>query len=283
MRFFTISATISFTFFAAIFALPLLNTISEIGAAASATEAALQVSSPVEQLEQSVSVETAEQPKSANPSIPVTDEEISVIPVIGTTDADIVELDTVVEVIQSAEEEAAVLAELAEQEKFEAFVASVNNGYANLVTGVYIPNQLSLPILQQPNSNPGYITMQAGAATQFGMASDYGAIGILAHNFLVGSEFFNLAEGMEVYIVYGDGSYSVYLISEIRRFQALQPNSPYSNFLDLDNDDDLLSAAQLFDQIYNQPGNVIFQTCIDANGINTWGRIFVTAEPIVTS
>jgi hypothetical protein len=115
------------------------------------------------------------------------------------------------------------------------------------------------------------------------MANDFGTIGILAHNYLAGDQFFQLEDGMEVYIIYGDGSYAAYLITEIRRFQALQPNSPYSNFLDLDDNNTQLSATQLFDQIYDQPGNVIFQTCISANGINTWGRIFISAEPIGAS
>jgi hypothetical protein len=161
---------------------------------------------------------------------------------------------------------------------FEEFVASVTNGYARLVTGVFVPDVLALPVLQQPNGNPAHITTKENAATQFGIASDYGAIGILAHNFLAGEQFVQLKKGMKVYVVYGDGSYKSFVVDKIRHFQALQPNSPRSNFLDLDNSNAQLSADQLFHQTYGQSGSVVLQTCIEDNGINTWGRLIIIAK-----
>ncbi len=294
MRFFTITGTLFFTLVAAIFSVPLLSAFANPDINSASIEAAF-LSSSIQEIDPSSDSSTnlssmvQEESSSVIPAIPVTDGAAVVIPVIEAAKADdsspAVEISSQPSVDDVALEEAAradaeVAAALAD---LQSFISTVTNGYASLVTGVYVPDALALPIIQQPSGNAGHITMQAGAATQFGMASDYGAIGILAHNFLTGDQFFQLEEGMEVYIIYGDGSYDTYLITEIRRFQALQPNSPYSNFLDLDNNNAQLSGAQLFDQIYNQPGNVIFQTCIDANGLSTWGRIFISAEPISNS
>ncbi|MCH7479828.1 MAG: hypothetical protein IIC79_00395 [Chloroflexi bacterium] len=294
MRFLAITGTLFFTLVAAIFSAPLLSAFANPDINSASIEAAFSPSSiqeivPSSDSSSDFSPIVRKGNSSIVPAIPVTDGATVVIPIIEAAEADVsspaVEVSSEPSVDNVALEEAAradaeVAAALAD---LRSFIATVTNGYASLVTGVYVPDALALPIIQQPSGNAGHITMQAGAATQFGMASDFGTIGILAHNFLVGDQFFLLEEGMQVYIIHGDGSYDVYLITEIRRFQALQPNSPYSSFLDLDNNNAQLSGAQLFDQIYNQPGNVIFQTCIDANGLSTWGRIFISAEPISNS
>ncbi len=162
----------------------------------------------------------------------------------------------------------------------DEFIAQVNTGNSDTIAGVFVHNVLALPIRQQPSNNPGYVSTEDGVVTQFGMASQYGSIGILGHNYLAGSLFFDLELGQEVYIVKGDGSVEGYRITELRHFQALQPNSPYSDFLDLDNDNAKLSATDLFYQIYDADDRVVFQTCINANGSSAWGRLFVIAEPI---
>ncbi|MCH7664254.1 MAG: hypothetical protein IH859_10360 [Chloroflexi bacterium] len=285
MRFLAITGALFFILIAAIFSIPFLSAFANIDFNSVSAEATFILSSLQEVDASSIVPEGS---STAVQAIPVTDGQALVIPVIESVDAD--DADRYVEFSAVANADALILQAAARADaeaaaafaELEEFIASVTNGYASLITGVYVPNVLALPIFQQPSGDPGHITMQEGAATQFGMASDFGAIGILAHNFLVGNQFFSLEEGMEVYIIYGDGSYSVYQITEIRRFQALQPNSPYSSFLDLDNDNAPLSVAQLFDQIYNQPGNVIFQTCINFGGISTWGRIFISAEPIIS-
>ena len=286
MRFLAITGTLFITLVTAIFSIPLLGTFANLDSNTVRNQAELLLSSS-QQLDTGSIV--PEESSTVVQAIPVTDGRAAVMPVINVFKADdavaVVELYSepntddlaLKEAARVDTEAAAAIAALKE------FIATVTNGYASLITGVYVPNVLALPIIQQPSGNAGYITMQDGAATQFGMASDYDTIGILAHNFLAGDQFFQLEEGMEVYIIYGDGSYTVYLITEIRRLQALQPNSPYSNFLDLDNNNAQLSGTQLFDQIYNQPGNVIFQTCIDANGLSTWGRLFISAGPISNS
>jgi hypothetical protein len=103
-------------------------------------------------------------------------------------------------------------------------------------------------------------------------------VGLLAHNTLSGKFFFQLEVGQEVRLVYGDGRVEYFIIQRILQYQALQPNSPYSNFRDLSSDE-ILTAEQVFRKAYTGDRHVTFQTCIAANGISTWGRIFVIATP----
>lgn len=161
------------------------------------------------------------------------------------------------------------------------FAATLKNGQAGQVVGVYVRDVFSLKVAPQPSNNPAYVTSEPGYATQFSLASQYGSTGLLAHNYLSGSHFSSLAIGQEVDIIYGDGSIRRYSISVIRHFQALNPLSTASNFVDLDNSgSNQLSNSDLFHQIYNQGDRVVFQTCITANGDTSWGRLFVIAIPI---
>jgi hypothetical protein len=161
---------------------------------------------------------------------------------------------------------------------FEAFVQSVMNGKSSMVRGVYVPEVLALPVEQQPAGKPAYVSPHDGVATQFRRAADFGVIGLLAHNYSAGKSFFNLKSGQEVRIVYGDGAVKVYIVAASYHFQALQPNSPTSNFVALDTGQ-ALSANKLFDTVYYQGDHVTFQTCIKKDGLSTWGRLFVIAAP----
>ena len=161
---------------------------------------------------------------------------------------------------------------------FTEFSRSVQNGQADVLTGVYVSNVLALPVAQQPYGNAGYVSNNTGEVTQFRMATQFGNIGILAHNHLSGSSFSQLAIGQEVRLVNGDGSVEYFVISEILRYQALQPTSPYSSFRNLDKDE-TLSAEQMFKRVYFGDRHVTFQTCIEAEGNASWGRLFVIAIP----
>jgi hypothetical protein len=79
--------------------------------------------------------------------------------------------------------------------------------------------------------------------------------------------------------VNGDGAIRRYVVTNIRRFQALNPSSLYSNFVDLENGGAQLSSTDLFNQVYAGGNKVVFQTCIYGNGNWSWGRLFVTATP----
>jgi len=159
------------------------------------------------------------------------------------------------------------------------FVAQVSDGSAQRVAGVFVPGVLALPVNYQPANDPGYTTYDSNAVTKFDLAAKYGSLGFLAHNYLAGSSFFNLQVGQVVHVVYGDGSVESYRVSKVERYQALQPNSSQSDFIDLA-DGSKLSAAKLFYRIYDRDDVVVFQTCIAQDGVASWGRLFVTAVPI---
>src|SRR5215216_570461 len=149
---------------------------------------------------------------------------------------------------------------------FADFARSVQNGDANALRGVYVADVLALPIAQQPSNYPGFVSSNDGEITQFGMVSQYGNVGLLAHNHLSGKLFPQLAVGQEVRLVYGDGRIEVFVINEVLRYQALQPTSPYSSFRNMDKDEATLTAEQMFKRAYFGDRHVTFQTCINAYG-----------------
>ena len=154
------------------------------------------------------------------------------------------------------------------------------NGKKDVLSGVYVSHVLALPIVQQPADDPYYVSSHDGEATQFSIASQYGNIGLLAHNNLSGKSFSKLSVGQEVELVYGDGRVEDFIVTKVLRFQALQPQSQQSSFLDLDNSE-TLSANQMFNRVYAGSRHLTFQTCIKANGNASWGRLFVVATPKV--
>lgn len=160
-----------------------------------------------------------------------------------------------------------------------SFAASTQNGNSSQIVGIYVENLLALQVGGQPSGNAGYISSNANEVTRFGLASDHGSQGFLAHNYLAGAQFHSLIHGQIISVVYGDGSSQDYQVQTIRRFQALSPNSTQSNFVDLDNGNGL-SASELFYQMYNSENPVVLQTCIANDGVSTWGRLFVIAVPV---
>lgn len=159
---------------------------------------------------------------------------------------------------------------------FAQFSKSVQNGQKDVLRGVYIDNVIALPVVQQPAGNAGYVSGKDGEVTQFHMASQFGNIGLLAHNQLSGKSFSSLTTGQEVRLIYGDGHIEYFVIKEVLKYQALQPNSPYSSFKNL-NKDETLTAEQMFKHVYLGDRHLTFQTCIEANGNLSWGRLFVIA------
>jgi hypothetical protein len=161
---------------------------------------------------------------------------------------------------------------------FTDFSKTVQNGQADVLRGAYVSNVLALPIVQQPSGNAGYVSNNTGEATQFRMASQFGNVGLLAHNHLSGKSFSQLAVGQEVRLVYGDGRVEYFVVKEVLKYQALQPNSPYSSFRNLDKDE-TLTAEQMFKRVYIGDRHLTFQTCIEAEESLSWGRLFVIAVP----
>lgn len=75
---------------------------------------------------------------------------------------------------------------------FADFSESVQTREVEVLRGVYVPNVLALPVVQQPADQPYYVSNRDGEATQFSMAARYGNIGLLAHNTLSGRLFSGL-------------------------------------------------------------------------------------------
>jgi hypothetical protein len=149
---------------------------------------------------------------------------------------------------------------------------------ADRLRDVYVANVLDLLVVQQPTDKPYYVSNHDGEATQFSMVSQYGNIGLLAHNTLSGRYFSKLAVGQEVHLVYGDGRVESFMVEQVLRFQALQPESVSSAFRNLDRDE-VISSGEMFNRAYVGKHRLVFQTCIEAEGNVSWGRLFVVAIP----
>ena len=161
---------------------------------------------------------------------------------------------------------------------FSKFAESVQDGNVGVLKGVYVSNVLALPVVQQPVGNPGYVSQTADVITQFSMAAEVGNVGLLAHNHLAGQTFTNLSVGDEVRLVYGDGKIEYFIVTQTLEYQALQPYSPYSEFRDLETSQ-TITADKLFRKVYRGDRHVTFQVCIEADGVDAWGRLFVIAQP----
>ena len=159
------------------------------------------------------------------------------------------------------------------------FIENVANGNPDTLRGIYVEGVMAYPIIQQPMGYPGYVSEEAATVTQFSIASEVGNIGLLAHNFLAGADFSLLEPGDTIILIYGDGHTQGFLVSEIQKYQALKPLSPYSDFRDLESDS-RLTAEQLFNQVYRGEFHLTLQTCIENEGNESWGRLFIIAVPI---
>jgi hypothetical protein len=159
------------------------------------------------------------------------------------------------------------------------FTARVVNGQAQVISGIYVPGFLALPVVQQPRGNTGFVSTKPETVTQFQLAARNNVIGLLAHNYLSGKEFFRLREGLQVMVVNGDSSISRYRITEIHHFQKLTPGSHWSHYLDL-NTGERLTTYQIFNWFYQGDHHLTFQTCLEREGLETWGLRFVVAKPI---
>src|SRR4030042_3197255 len=146
------------------------------------------------------------------------------------------------------------------------------------VSGVYLGNNRYLRVVQQPGGRPDYVSGISGVATSFQLASRYGTIGLIAHNYLSGRYFLNVKEGEDIHILDGHGRSRRYRVTSIRQFQALEPRSPRSRFIDLETHQ-THTASEVFKEIYTGEHHLVLQTCIEKGHIKEWGRQFVIAKP----
>ncbi len=159
------------------------------------------------------------------------------------------------------------------------FVSSIVNGESDEIRGIFAENEFAFPVVKQPSGNAGFVSTIDDVVTEFAMAKRYGVTGIVAHNYLAGGDFFSLEIGEIVEVIYGDGEIERFEITSIQSYQALSPNSPSSQFVDLATSEKI-SATQLFKRVYMGSYHLTLQTCIEEGTEDSWGRLFVIAEPI---
>lgn len=168
------------------------------------------------------------------------------------------------------------------------FAASVVNGQAEDVVGVYIRDIMALPVTQQPEGQTDFVAAEHNLLTQFATPKKYGTVGLLAHNYLSGSRFTQLIPDTEIILIFGGGRIERFRVQRVENYQALDPNSPFSDFIDLastppaGSTPPVLTSSDLFRKLYTTSGSLILQTCIEAAGEPTWGRMFVIAVPLET-
>jgi hypothetical protein len=158
------------------------------------------------------------------------------------------------------------------------FIEQEKNGSAQQITGLYVEDLFSFPVIQQPSGQPAFVSSEDNLITQFQSATAFGSLGFVAHNTLAGAKFSGLTNGSLIFLVYGDGHYVQYQVTQVRKFQAVEPNNPYSSFIDLANNQ-VFGVEEVFYQTYGVKDQLVLQTCISSNGIDSWGRLFVIASP----
>jgi len=164
---------------------------------------------------------------------------------------------------------------------FSKFIKSITvEKTGNQFVGIISPKSFSMPIIQQPAGQPGFVSNEPQKITEFSLTRQYGTTGLLAHNHLAGAYFSSLQENDLLIMVNADKEYKFYRIEKILSFQALSPNSPYSDFVDLDNPSRILNATELFYEVYTNEGSLVLQTCIAQGNEPSWGRLFIQAQPV---
>ena len=173
-----------------------------------------------------------------------------------------------------------VQAEYAALPTLAEFASRVRAPANDNLAGIYADGVFAYPVVQQPGGNAAYVSNQPGVLTSFSMARLYDTTGLLAHNTLAGADFDRLYVGQTLTLVYANGEMKSFEVAAVERYQALTPNSPYSEFTNLGTPgSDRLSASGLFNHVYTTSQRLVLQTCIAANGIASWGRLFVIAIP----
>jgi len=148
-----------------------------------------------------------------------------------------------------------------------------------MVSGVYFGKNRFIRVVDQPTGKPGYVSSISNTATNFQLASRYGNIGLIAHNYLGGRLFNDLEIGDKIYIMDGFRRKKNYRVIEMLRYQAVNPRSTRSNFINLENKQ-LCTATDVFKRVYTGKHHLVLQTCIKKGKNQEWGRIFIIAQPL---
>jgi len=159
----------------------------------------------------------------------------------------------------------------------DTFIRQVSDGQGGVVKGLFVDGVMAVRVIQQPQGNAAFISVEDQTATQFQSATPFNVVGLLAHNFLAGRDFFRIKIGQDLILVYGDGKLQHYRVSEIGNFQRLTLSDLRSDFLELSNNQ-RWTTDQVFSRYYQKPNRLTLQTCIEHDGVWDWGVRFVTAD-----
>ncbi len=159
-------------------------------------------------------------------------------------------------------------------DEFKSAVSSTNT---SKLVGLFVEEVLAVRVVQQ--SSGSYVSSIKNSVTQFGQADYFGSIGLIAHNYLSGANFSRLYIGTKILLIYDDGSSKEYTVTTIKRYQALSPDNPYSDFINLDEPDIHVSSTNVINEIYGRSDSLVLQTCISKDGNLNWGRLFIIASP----
>lgn len=163
--------------------------------------------------------------------------------------------------------------------EFRSFVETVRDGQGALVRGVYVPDVLANQVVQQPPDNWSFVSEDPDVVTEFFSARRNGVTGLLAHNYLLGKKFYDIQIGQYIGIVYGDGTFERYVVTDINQFEKLDRTSLTSDMVDLETGE-RLTSTQVFNRFYSGEDKVTLQTCLEKEGKSNWGLTFITAEPV---
>jgi len=144
---------------------------------------------------------------------------------------------------------------------------------------IYAKGKFNFEIVEQGNKGKSYVSSNPDVLTFFSLSKEFGSIGLVAHNFLTGDEFYKLEQGDIIHIKNGSGEIHAFRVSESLSYQAIEPESVRSDFIDLETGNSL-NYKELFMRTYGQSGYLILQTCIEKDGNYEWGRYFIIAESI---
>jgi hypothetical protein len=145
-----------------------------------------------------------------------------------------------------------------------------------IIRGIFIQNKLAFYVVQQPSSNTNYISGSSRTVTQSRTAILFGGIVFLAHNYSAGRVFPSVVVNDIIYTIYGDGKIDKYIVQKQYKYQALQPDNPYTNYVDLETGL-LVTWDIVYINFYSLPDAIVLQTCISKDNIGSWGRLFITA------
>jgi len=148
----------------------------------------------------------------------------------------------------------------------------------NQVSGIYFGKDRFLKVVNQPAGHPEYVSDISEAATNFQLAEKFGNIGLVAHNYLGGRHFHDINVGDDIYVMDGHGNKRTYTVKEMLQFQAVNPRSTRSNFIDIETNT-VSTASDVFKRVYKGNHHLVLQTCIKKGKNEEWGRKFIMAFP----